>query len=115
MHRNSGVSWFAERTINGIGDDGGSEVITLWIERKPGALWAVGRAVGLAERADGAVHDIDYVFEGYEMEDAVDAANEALESDLDASEDNDDHNSRLRPFTDTELLQLLERWYFDHA
>ena len=43
MQRNGGVSWFAERTINGIGDDGGSEVITLWIERKPGALWAVGR------------------------------------------------------------------------
>ena len=37
------------------------------------------------------------------------------ESDLDASEDNDDHNRRLKPFTDTELLQLLERWYFDHA
>ena len=43
------------------------------------------------------------------------AANEALESDLDASEDNDDHNRSLRSFTDTELLQLLERWFFDHA
>ena len=67
---------------SGVGDDGGAEMITLWIERKPGALWAVGRAVGLAERHDGAVHADDYVFEGYEMEDAVNAANEALDSDL---------------------------------
>ena len=81
MHENgSGAQWFAERTINGIGDDGAAEVITLWIERKPGALWAVGRAVSLAERPTGT-HPDDYVFEGYEMDDAVDAANEALESD----------------------------------
>ena len=96
MHRNGGVSWFAERTINGVGDDGGSEVITLWIERKPGALWAVGRAVGLAERADGAVHPDDYVFEGYEMEDAVEAANEALESDLEVCRSEGRESGRAR-------------------
>jgi hypothetical protein len=111
MHRNGGVSWFAERTIDGVGDDGGSEVITLWIERKPGALWAVGRAVGLAERADGAVHPDDYVFEGYEMDDAVDAANEALESDLEVCR-GEGRTQDVAVFTTTELLPQLERWFF---
>ena len=45
-------------------------------------MWAVGRAVGLAERADGAVRSDDYVFEGYEMGDALEAANGALAADL---------------------------------
>ncbi len=111
MHRSGGVSWFAERTLSGVGDDGGSEVITLWIERKPGALWAVGRAVGLAERADGAVHDVDYVFEGYEMEDAVEAANEALESDLEVCR-SEGSSQDVQVFTTTELLPQLERWFF---
>ncbi len=79
MHRRWLVQLVRRANVDGVGDDGGAEVITLWIERKPGALWAVGRAVGLAERHDGAVHPDDYVFEGYEMEDAVDAANEALD------------------------------------
>ncbi len=111
MQRNGGVSWFAERTINGIGDDGGSEVITLWIERKPGALWAVGRAVSLEERADGAVHPDDYVFEGYEMDDAVEAANEALESDLEVCR-SEGRDQDVGVFTTTELLPQLERWFF---
>ena len=59
--------WFATREVQGLGDDGDREVVTVWIERRPGAVWAVGRAVGLAQRADGAVADDDYVFEGYEM------------------------------------------------
>ena len=46
-------AWYAKRTVRGLGDDGGPDVITLWIERKPGAVWAVGRAVNLDERAGG--------------------------------------------------------------
>jgi hypothetical protein len=112
MHRNGGsFSWFAERTVNGIGDDGGAEVITLWIERKPGALWGVGRAVGLAERHDGAVHPDDYVFEGYEMGDAVDAANEALDADLEVCR-SEGRPQDVSEFTAAELLPQLERWFF---
>lgn len=107
MQRN----WFAERTVSGVGDDGGSEQITLWIERKPGALWAVGRAVGLAERHDGAVHADDYVFEGYEMGDAVDAANEALDSDLEVCL-SEGRAQDVAEFTTAELLPELEKWFF---
>src|SRR3954449_1850339 len=71
----------------GVGDDGADDRITVWIERRAGAVWAVGRAVGLDERADGAVHADDYVFEGFEMGDALQAANEALQADLDVSRD----------------------------
>ena len=55
----------------------------IWIERRPGALWAVGRAVNpqLPARATSRDGD-DYVFEGYELEDALEAANETLEDDL---------------------------------
>jgi hypothetical protein len=115
MHRNgSSSTWFARRDLRGIGDDGGSEVITLWIERKSGALWAVGRAVGLAERHDGAVHSDDYIFEGYEMGDAVDAANAALESDLEVCR-GEGRAQDVRVFTTTELLPQLERWFFGRA
>lgn len=113
MQRNGSSNWFARRDLRGIGDDGASELITLWIERKPGALWAVGRAVGLAERPDGAVHTDDFLFEGYEMGDAVDAANEALESDLEVCRD-EGRPQDVAVFTTTELLPQLERWFFGH-
>ena len=77
--------WFAQRSVQGVGEDGAAERITIWIERKPGAVWAVGRAVDLAQRTNGAIRDDDYVFEGFEMGDALEAANEALASDLDVS------------------------------
>jgi hypothetical protein len=106
---------FAERTVRGRDDHGEEEVVTIWIDRLPGAIWSVGRAINIAHRETPAARPEDQLWSGYELGDATRAANEALESDLDASEDNDDHNRRLRPFTDTELRQLLERWYFDHA
>ena len=88
MQRNgSGAARFAERRVQGVGDDGADDQITIWIERRAGAVWAVGRAVDLDERADGAVYADDYVFEGFEMGDALEAANEALHADLDVSRD----------------------------
>jgi len=113
MQRN-GSQWFATRTVQGVADDGAREVVTLWIERKPGALWAVGRAVDLAERADGAIHPDDFVFEGFEMGDALAAANEALTSDLEVSRAEGSAQD-VEPFTDAELLEPLERWFFGHA
>ncbi|MEP6641067.1 MAG: hypothetical protein ABJB93_04065 [Gaiellales bacterium] len=94
-----------------MGDDGAAEVVTIWIERKPGALWAVGRAVDLAQRADGLVRSDDYTFEGYEMGDALAAANAALEADLDVSAEEGTPQQADR-FTDAELLAPLERWFF---
>jgi hypothetical protein len=113
MQRN-GSQWFATRTVHGVGDDGAREVVTLWIERKPGAVWAVGRAVDLSERADGAIHADDFVFEGFEMGDALAAANEALTSDLEVSAA-EGRSQDVAPFTDAELLEPLERWFFGHA
>src|SRR6185295_15600071 len=77
--------WFAQRSVQGVGEDGAAERVTIWIERKPGAVWAVGRAIDLAQRTNGAIRDDDYVFEGFEMGDALEAANDALASDLEVS------------------------------
>lgn len=106
-----GRNWFARRSVAGIADDGAPERITIWIERKPGAVWAVGRALDLDERSDGALRPGDYVFEGFEMEDALEAANAALSSDLEASQ-MDGRDQQLAPFTADELLVPLERWFF---
>jgi hypothetical protein len=114
QHNGGGAQWFAERSIRGVGDDGAAEVVTIWIERKPGALWAVGRAVDLAQRPDGLVRPDDYVFEGYEMGDALEAANAALEADLDVSAE-EGKPQQVEVFTEAELLAPLERWFFGHS
>src|ERR1043165_9966113 len=115
MQRNGrDAARFAERRIEGVGDDGGTEIVSIWIERRPGAVWAVGRAVGLSERADGAVRPDDYVFEGYEMGDALEAANGPLPADLDVSRA-DGRRSDVPEFGETELLEPLERWFFGRA
>jgi hypothetical protein len=114
QHNGSGAQWFAERTIRGVGDDGAAEVVTIWIERKPGAIWAVGRAVDLAQRADGLVRPDDYLFEGYEMGDALEAANAAIDADLDVSAE-EGKLQEVEPFSEGELLVPLERWFFGHS
>jgi hypothetical protein len=115
MRTNGGhAEWFAKRQVRGLADDGGRESVTIWIERRAGALWGVGRAVALEERADGAVHQDDYVFEGYEMGDAVTAANDALTSDLEIAR-GDGIEQAVDPFTDDELKGPLERWFFGHS
>jgi hypothetical protein len=115
MQRNGGdPARFAERRIEGVGDDGGTEIVSIWIERRPGALWAVGRAVGLLERSDGAVRSEDYVFEGYEMGDALEAANGALAADLDVCRE-EGRPQEVPEFGEQELLEPLERWFFGRA
>lgn len=115
MQRNGGdAARFAERRIEGVGDDGGTEIVSIWIERRPGAIWAVGRAVGLSERADGAVRSEDYVFEGYEMGDALEAANRALSADLDVCRE-EGRPQDVSEFAEQELLEPLERWFFGRA
>jgi hypothetical protein len=104
---------FAERVLKGVDDGGVEELIVIWVERRPGALWAVGRAVNPQHRPSNTPRRDDYMFEGYELEDALDAANEALEDDVRVLEE-DGWDGRVRPFTRDELLKPLERWFFGH-
>ena len=82
MKRRSSDGRFAERVLSGVDDSGGAERIVIWIERKPGALWAVGRAVNPQHRSSDEPRADDWVFEGYELDDALEKANETLEDDL---------------------------------
>jgi hypothetical protein len=102
---------FAERMLHGVDDAGNEERVNIWIERKAGAVWAVGRAVNPHERNTKAPRRDDYIFEGYELEDALEQANAALEDDLTVSEA-DGRPEHLRPFTRDECLKPLEAWFF---
>jgi hypothetical protein len=105
---------FAERELRGVDDAGGEERILIWIERRAGALWAVGRAVNPQRRPGGEPRRDDYLFEGYELEDALEAANGALEDDVRVLEE-DGRDVDAKPFTRHELLEPLERWFFGRA
>jgi hypothetical protein len=105
---------FAERVLHGLGDDGRRDEILIWIERRPGALWAVGRAINLRNRSNPSPRRDDYIFEGYEMTDALEAANNALSDDLEVSAE-EGVNENVRRFSDSDLLKPLERWFFGHV
>jgi hypothetical protein len=111
VRRRSAAQRFAERVLDGIDDAGAAERIVIWIERKPGALWAVGRAVNPQHRASEEPRRIDYLFEGYELEDALECANAALRDDLRVSAE-DGRDQEVEPFAREELLKPLERWFF---
>jgi hypothetical protein len=102
---------FAERVLHGVDDAGNPETVVVWIERKQGGVWAVGRAVDPQLRDVREPRPEDYVFEGYELADALEQANATLEDDLTVSEQ-DGHGEHLRPFTRDELLKPLEAWFF---
>ena len=105
---------FAERVLHGVDDAGNEERILIWIERKAGAIWAVGRVVNPQERNGKTTRAVDYVFEGYELEDALEQANAALEDDLTVSE-RDGRGEHCRPFTRDEVLKPLEAWFFGRS
>jgi hypothetical protein len=109
--RKRSAARFAEREVHGVDDRGEPERIVIWIERLPGALWAVGRTVNPQYRASDEARKHDYVFEGYELMDAIVAANETLEDDAVVSEQ-DGSAEKVRPFVREELLGPLERWFF---
>ena len=112
MKRSSREGRYAERTLVGVDDVGVEERIVFWIERRPGALWAVGRAVNAHLRESDDTRPEDVIFEGYELEDALLRANEALEDDVSVLEW-DGISANARPFTRKEVLPLLERWFFN--
>ena len=105
---------FAERVLHGVGDDGSREQILVWIERRPGALWAVGRAIDIGNRMTPQPRLDDYVFQGYEMGDALEAANNALRDDLEVSAE-EGLAEQVALFEEDELLKPLERWFFGHG
>jgi hypothetical protein len=104
---------FAERVLHGVGEDGSRDEIVIWIERRPGAIWAVGRAINPLHRPTQKPRPDDYVFDGYELDDALAAANNALSDDLEISAE-EGVNEDVRPFDREELLKPLERWFFGH-
>ena len=97
--------------MHGVDDRGDAERVVIWIERLPGAMWAVGRAVNPQYRPSDEARRDDYIFEGHELTDALDAANAALEDDAFVSEQ-DGRDEMIRPFVRAELLRPLERWFF---
>jgi hypothetical protein len=101
----------AERVVNGRDDEGRAEQIVVWIERRPGAVWAVGRAVNPRLRSSPEPRSDDYIWEGYELDDALEAANGTLDDDCAVSED-DGSTEKIRPFRRDELLEPLERFFF---
>jgi hypothetical protein len=97
--------------LRGFDDAGREEHIVIWIERKEGAVWAVGRVVNQQHRASDESRRADWLFEGYELGDALQAANEALEDDVEVLE-RDGATGMVKPFTRKEVLPVLERFFF---
>jgi hypothetical protein len=112
--RKSSADRFAEREVHGVDDRGEPERIVIWIERLPGALWAVGRAVNPQHRPSEEPRREDYVFQGYELTDALEAANGTLSDDSRVSAQ-DGRQAEAKPFERNELLKPLERWFFGRA
>jgi len=111
VKRRESSAVFAERVLECVDDAGADERVVIWIERKPGALWAVGRSVNPQHRPSDQPPPIDYVFEGYELEDALEQANATLEDDLRVSRQ-DGRSAEADRFAREELLKPLERWFF---
>jgi hypothetical protein len=109
--RSQSSAVFAERVLEGVDDVGVAERVVIWIERKPGAVWAVGRAVNPQHRRGEHARPDDYVFEGYELEDALECANATLDDDARVSLQ-DGRAADAQPFVREELLKPLERWFF---
>jgi hypothetical protein len=113
MQRTSSAGRYAERVLHAVDDGGGPERVVIWIERKAGGIWAVGRAVNPQHRPSNEPRRDDYVFEGYELDDALEQANAALEADLKVSQ-RDGRRESAQPFERDEILRPLERWFFGH-
>jgi hypothetical protein len=114
VRRKSTAGRFAERVLTGVDDAGAEERVVIWIERKPGAVWAVGRAINPQHRSSDEPHRDDYVFEGYELEDALEVANDTLEDDVRVLEQ-DGRTPKVKPFVRGELLKPLERYFFGRS
>ena len=111
MRRTSTAGRYAERVLHGVDDGGAREQVVIWIERKTGGVWAVGRIVNPRHRRSDEPRPEDYAFEGYELDDALEQANGLLDSDLKVSQQ-DGRGEIVPPFERDEVLRPLERWFF---
>ena len=111
MRRNTSDARLAERVLQGVDDAGRAERIVIWLERTDGAVGAVGRGDAPQPRNTSESRSDDYLFEGYELGDALEAANAALEDDVRVLED-DGVGGSVKPFTRQEDLPVLERFFF---
>jgi hypothetical protein len=111
MRQQDASARYAERVLDSVDDGGEPERIVLWIERKDGGVWAVGRAINPQHRESDEPRADDYLFEGFELDDALEAANSALEDDVSVLEQ-DGGAGRVPPFTRKEIVPRLERWFF---
>jgi hypothetical protein len=95
--------WYATRTIPMPDqDERGVASVLIWIEHRDDGSWAVGRASDLTQREHAEPRASDYVFTGFEIDDAIDAANAALEDDVVASEQ-DGIDAEASPFLRRDL------------
>ncbi|HEY3961594.1 MAG TPA: hypothetical protein VGL84_03645 [Gaiellaceae bacterium] len=102
---------FAERVVSGRDDAGQDERVVVWIERRPGAVWAVGRAVNPQHRDTSEPREEDYLWQGFELDDCLEMANATLEDDVIVS-DGDGSEDTVQPFLREELLGPLEAYFF---
>ena len=77
----------------------------LWIERRPGALWEVGRAVN-PHALDGEPRH-DWLFEGYELDDALEPRTPRSRTTCASRATTAARRSRCRPFKRSEDLNCL--------
>jgi hypothetical protein len=97
--------------LDGVDDAGEEERIVIWLERREGGVWTVGRAVNPQLRQTDEPREVDTIFEGFDLAEALTCANEALEDDVRVLE-NDRREVDVKPFTRREVLPVLERWFF---
>jgi hypothetical protein len=108
MRGDSPSERFAERVVAGLDDGGAPERVVLWIEWRGDGSWAVGRAIDPEHRPTDRPKADDVIFAGYELEDALDHANEALEDEVRVLEE-EGVDVKVTPFTRQEILPKLER------
>ena len=99
---------FAERVVDGLDDGGVPERVVLWIEWREDGSWAVGRAIDPDHRPSAEPKAVDLIFAGYELDDALEHANEALEDEVRVLEE-EGIDRKVMPFTRQEILPKLER------
>jgi hypothetical protein len=111
-HKSASSARCVERVLAGVDDLGREERIVIWIERRPDAVWAVGRAVNPQHRSTDTPRRDDYVFEGFELEDALEHANAVLEDDVVVLEGDGVDERHVKPFVRNDLVKSLEDAFF---
>jgi hypothetical protein len=114
VSKDPGDRRFAERTLLGIDDEGSEERVLIWVEYQPGAVWAVGRVVNQHLRPSDEPRADDFIFQGYELDDALNEANGALSDDLRVSSE-EGIVQDVALFTREEMMEPLEHWFFHHG